>query len=326
MALPAAMTIGCFEQEKFQPEEEDGYADCNDITYQSIFECIDSTIPNGWIGYFRTYKHSFLSPANSQCPNGSPPENFVAEPAGAAECSKCTCDLPQADCGAQKLSCWPSSDCSKPLTLLLQLPNDECFTPDATLKGSTKDLSCELVSPGAPKSKSCKPSSIDFPNKDSWSYRVDACSLESNKGGCESGKICMPQRSPDLLERVCIRRNEKADCPDNWPFQILAYDDHGWSDDRKCDPCTCDASSIKCASGRYTFFDDNGCSPQGDAPIIVDSNICTKVSTLLDGPSSGPTWSIKGTSPQPSGVCTPGGGASTGSVHTSQPVTFCCQD
>lgn len=301
----------------------DGMTDCEDADCGAGYECVDAA-PAGWQGPYRVDQGSPSDPA-SQCDGGTLPETFYAEPAEAAECTACTCsDLMGASCSAPSIACWPgSTSCNgiqQDWTPALQ--NEMCAKP-TNLLGVTSSLSCLLSAPAAVVQKgTCTPSVVDFPNKDMWSGRVEACVLPSSGGGCGAGKACVPIGS-DPAQSLCVKQDGKQACPAGFEVAVEAYADG--DDTRACSACACGDATVTC-SGSYTFYDANLCAMGGNnPPIAVDDSMCTNVSVLLDNSINNPSWSVSTDPATAQGSCPATGGQATGEVQPSGPVTFCCK-
>ena len=90
----------------------DGEIDCADPQCTPDYECVP-TVPTDWTGYFRVNTAANPS-AHVPCPDGGAPTTTFESPAGAAQCTACTCDsLTGATCDPPPLRCFVgSNNCS----------------------------------------------------------------------------------------------------------------------------------------------------------------------------------------------------------------------
>lgn len=293
----------------------DGDIDCADADCTTGFVCTDEA-PTGWSSVAIEQGMGAAPPA-MPCVDGSMAESFFTGPAGAAECSACTCGaIAGTTCNGPSLACFPgSNNCgSGQQDWTNNFANGNCAKPDIGF--GTINLSCRLTAQATVgQSGSCPPSASDFTNKDTWAGWVNSCGIKTGAGGCDAGKVCTPK--PLDTQSLCIRQDGQQMCPNGWN-SVDAY--VGGSDDRSCSACTC-AANPTCTGGTYQVFDSNGCAAGGDNPITVDNNTCRNVSALIDFGS----WSVQKTPPTAGGSCTAQGGEAMGSVQTKGPVTFCCK-
>lgn len=296
----------------------DGDIDCADAECVPGFECVP-VAPSGWMGPFLVTRTDYPA-APPACDGGDAPAVFYAGPAGPAECSACSCgDLAGASCSVPGLTCWAgSSSCNGTATdWTPTLADGQCKKPN-NLLGFNANLSCSVTSPSQVLEKgSCPPSSVDFPNKDTWANEVGACKLDVG-AGCGNGQACVPKAPAGDGNANCIQKTGDTVCPAGaYSQKGLVYT--GGTDSRSCTDCACGDSATACNGGGYTFYDADQCGNGGDPPAPIGQN-CQNVSPLLDFGS----WSVKANLPAPSGACQPSGGEPQGQVNTDGPVTFCC--
>ncbi|MDC3953187.1 hypothetical protein KEG38_05000 [Polyangium jinanense] len=294
----------------------DGDVDCADADCTEGFTCVDEA-PAGW-----SYTWTAEGDATpTSCEPGFQPEELFTDPAGAAECSACTCgDLQGAACSTPGLQCHTNSNnCfggGESWSGAFQ--NGACAKP-TNLLGFAISLSCRLngtamvTSPG-----SCPPSVSDFQNKEPFAGKITVCDAKTSNGGCGAGSACAPKPAADT-ESLCLRQEGEHACPNGFT-QVVSY--KSATDTRACSACACE-SDTTCTGGQYVFYDLDMCVAEGasTARIAVDSNTCRNVSGQLDSNS----WSVEQVPAMPSGSCTPTGGAPTGEVTPEGAVTFCCK-
>lgn len=296
--------------------DKDGAVDCADDDCAVGFTCTDAP-PDGWSSV-ALERGMGAPPGATPCDNGATPEVLFAGPAGAAECTACTCgDLMGTTCNPPALTCYVGSQgCNfGQQNWTDDFPNGDCAKPDIGLAGS---LSCRLTGPASvAEPGSCAPSKSDFPNKDTWMGWVQSCAVKTGTGGCAAGTVCAPKPGP--TQSLCIRQDGQNACPAGWATVVEAYVDA--KDDRACADCSC-AAAPTCTGGTYEVFDLDGCAAGGSSnPVAIDNNTCRNVSGQLDSDS----WSVKRNPPTAGGNCTPAGGEPLGSVQPTGPVTFCCK-
>jgi hypothetical protein len=297
----------------------DDAVDCADTDCTPDFECVPG-VPAGFEGYFRVTQTDYPT-APPACDNGNSPAVFFARPAGAAECTECSCgEFLGAECSASVVSCWPGSMVcdDTPADWTIALEDGLCHKPIALL-GLNMTLACSITAPGQVITDgSCEPSPVDFPNKDTWQNEVGACELPQG-GGCVDAEVCVPKAAGSGAQALCVQQAGDAACPAGaFGQKVLSY--AGGVDNRSCDDCTCD-STTTCGHGSLTVFDLDGCAGGGDPSVTIGAG-CEDVSSLLDMG----VWSMQASLRDPGGGCEEGGGTPQGQVTPQQPVTFCCQE
>jgi hypothetical protein len=147
-----------------------------------------------------------------------------------------------------------------------------------------------------------------------WSARVAGCeAVAAQRAGCEAGRVCVAKPSGDA--KLCVYREDEHDCPAEMYTQRKVYY-RDVDDSRSCSACTCDGPDCK-----YTWSVFNATDTSCASPIIklTSAGQCVQVNPSADKLRVGAT--IEG-----DGACTPGGGASSGGVSGSKPVTVCCEN
>ncbi len=280
------------------------------------------------MGYGWTHLAGF--PDNpAPCDDGNPAVKLFVGPAGAAQCTQCTCGGPQGgSCSLPKVECWAASaGCAgNAIDVTATFSDGMCHKPTNQLGqlGFPPALSCQMTGQGQLiNAGACPPSAVDFPNKATWNNQLNVCVSDNKFGGCGAGKACIRKGQGDAGERLCIRKNGTANvCPAGWANITQAY--QAGTDTRSCTACQCgNPNNATCNGGDMTFFDADNCGAAGNDPpkTFNATNGCTDVSNLLDFNS----WSASATVPVPSGTCQPGGGQPQGQVTTNNAVVFCCK-
>jgi hypothetical protein len=300
--------------------DNDGDADCADADCTPGVECVDPA-PMGWEGYFRIHTLPFADMTSSNCPDGMPPETYYDTP-NISECSPCTCgNWTGAACDPPPIDCWDeSATCMGPEMLDVSgiLPDGTCYqVPNIPGQGTPR--SCRLTGPASvAEDGSCPVGGGAQLNPDPWVNRDDVCGVGAQiGGGCGGSQVCIPRGGGDYMGPVCIRKMDQDTCPPSYPTPIEAAT--GEMDGRMCEGCDCAVSGVTCTGGSYTVYNQDNCT---DEPTPINSMNCVNVSNQLDSN----TGSIKANTPTPAGgMCTPSGGAATGTVMPTGVVTFCCK-
>jgi len=285
---------------------------------QAGYTCVDAD-PAGWTGHYYVTETALPAAAAPACPANLTAHTDHTGPAGAAQCTACTCGALQgAACAPPDLTCYAgSTTCAGTATdLTVQLENGACDKP--ALPGVVVlQASCKLTSPATVSAAgTCAPSATDFPNKQSWATRIDACGADTSAGACGAGKVCVPDGSGAAGESLCIRQDGTATCPAGWTKVIQGYGSS--TDTRACGACTCGGGDTTCVDSHYTFYSSASCTTNpAMGSTSVASAQCTDVSADLGG--------ARATLPTAKGNCPAGGGAATGAVTPLNPFTYCCQ-
>jgi len=294
--------------------DSDGEVDCADDDCKPDYECIAAP-PAEWSGYYRVRRlpWSDPEPAQEPCPNGSPAQRFYENASGDITCA-CSCGpLSGASCTPARIGCATNDDCSNPSDWTAELSDGGCHKPDI---GSSDRLSCLLLDGGSVASMgSCTPG-VTKSSVAPFQSILDVCGPDVGTHGCFPGYACTHRGGGAYAGPPCIQKADNAVCPLGWGARYFGFE--CYTDTRDCTPCTCTPNTT-CSPTEYTIYDRNGCdSPKN----TVSSSSCVDGSEALDFG----TWSIRRTgTPQASGQCVGGGGESTGSLTTSGPTTFCCQ-
>lgn len=290
---------------------------------QTGFTCVDAD-PPGWTGHYYVSEVQLPAPAPPACPAGLTARTDHASPAGAAQCTACSCgNLQGAACSPPALTCWiNSTTCNGGQSIdLTQFYQDGACHSTAVTGGGGVPFSCKLTSaPMVIAPGGCAPSTSDFPNKVSWQQRVDACGADQASGACGTGKVCVPQGPGAAGESLCIRSDGMAACPAGWPKAIVAYANA--TDTRACSGCACGGPGTTCGDAHYTFYTQPQCVAAGTTGVAqVNSSNCTDLTPEVTQNMG----SAKATLPVAKGSCAASGGTATGSVTPQNPVTYCCK-
>lgn len=143
---------------------------------------------------------------------------------------------------------------------------------------------------------------------------LDACPLPASNT-CPGG-ACLP---PGAV--MCVTKTGDTPCPSSFPTRTLAYATA--FDGRTCTTCGCSAIA-DCEGVRLGIRANTNCglaSFGGETEKSFKSSTCT----VLSSAKQDKTWTVdRGESIPRSSSATPSGGAPTGQVTPTEPVTVCC--
>ncbi len=148
-----------------------------------------------------------------------------------------------------------------------------------------------------------------------WAMNVVACGSNQVPTPCSTG-VCAPDPTGTAFQ-LCIYQDGDTTCPAG-PYTVKISMDTGFTDDRGCSPCGCDAPSAKCSGGSASISSDATCS-QGALTVVPSGCI------PFGSQTTGPYYAQLVTQPTPgTGLCTPTGGAQIGAANPTGPTTLCC--
>lgn len=291
-------------------DDQDGKIDCADSDCTPGYTCV--AIPDGWTTVTATTQ-GWASAAGKQttCANGTPATRYFEGPAGAANCTSCSCGAPSGSCGNTPIACsMGDTTCASSSSVSVAT----CANFGAPTNGQ---ISCTLGQTQPGNNSGCTASPATLTNPDTWQSVADTCPLGA--GGCAGGQACVPTQ--DVAgPATCILDSGTSACPSGFPEQHAVFT--GGTDQRSCGNCTCLATGLSCASDTFQLMTQQGCVDFGPFPTFTTTS-CK--SYTLSGTS---TWSLKrvpATSKAPTGSCTAVGGWASGSVQTSGKTTLCCR-
>jgi hypothetical protein len=263
-------------------------------------------IPAGWDGYYSNHTTP-VGGGLATCPVTGSPRDFqlYSQPSTAtAQCSACNCTAPAILCNAP-FSGFQNNGCSGGATGLSL--GSGCTSTGSSVNGvvtqqaTTSSANC-TASGGA----------TQIPDP-AWGAEHSLCKAGLFAGGCSDMEECVDEVGVQL----CIMTNGDAPaCPAGWETasRIVTY--VSGSDNRGCSGCSCvPPAGNLCLGGTYQFFGSAGCLG-GAIYSVPEGSLCTDTTNSVSGmfvpPSNG-------------AMCSPSGGAPTGSVVPEQPVTLCCR-
>src|SRR5262249_46182021 len=128
---------------------------------------------------------------------------------------------------------------------------------------------------------------------------------------CSTGGLCYPLPGTPFRGTVCVSAPGNVDCPPGYGAKFSF--DQSLVDNRTCSPCACGPTAGACFT-QSTVFAGANCTSTGF--VFQDDDACRGLSAGMTVPSI----SLAVQSP-----CAASGGAPTGLVKGSKPVTVCCQ-
>jgi len=173
----------------------------------------------------------------------------------------------------------------------------------------------------APMVEPCKPiaqGEPQFPDP-VWDLMARECKINVDAVGCGAGESCAP--TPPEGFALCLSvAGEGYDCPPEYPDPFVVFDTV--DDGRACSLCSCSDPSGATCSALVSLFTDAACGALlGSFPVSsAMDNACTD---LPPGVGLGSKEAVL-TVDTP-GACAQSGGAASGELRPSGPVTFCCQ-
>jgi hypothetical protein len=305
-------------------DDDDGAIDCEDSDCTPGYTCAPP-FSHPWWGPGQLWLGS-EPPGDAFCQEHGNIDSFASGHlgaiAGTPQCADCLCD-PPADivCPNARLSFSPSSDCSSPGSPLT-IPSNMC---QAFLLSSVDARSFRWEASPATDG-ACQPrtdgSSVIPPLR--WSQYAEVCVPPLPGGGCGTG-FCVPRPESPFAAGICIVIEGDLACPGNYRQRFVYY--QGLLDTRDCTECSCTSPSGAVCSGSVTVGSDALCSadrstvqtigscgtlgadPSAPAPPLVQS----RSAFYSEGAATG-------------GSCAASGGAATGTVSETDPITICCTD
>jgi hypothetical protein len=150
-----------------------------------------------------------------------------------------------------------------------------------------------------------------------WEKQVRACRDDSaRRAGCGTAELCLP-RSPgsDFAAGYCVWREGEHDCPAERYTHKQTYH-REFDDTRACSECSCGGPSCS-----YSWKVFNSTDTSCATPLLEVSEVdqCVQVNPSSDKLRVGAT--ISG-----DGHCAPSGGASSGAITATKPITVCCSE
>ncbi len=154
------------------------------------------------------------------------------------------------------------------------------------------------------------PAAEHFPAPE-WASSWTGCGGASSTDECSGGQLCAPNPPDGAYPRLCIARAGARSCPAAFAQRLELYT--GWSDDRSCSACRCDAENAEC-EGELLW---GGCD-SGSIVAVPVHQPCNNAAYSSLG-----RW-------KPAGVTADcaisGGGLVEGTASPTGHTTVCCRD
>ena len=290
-------------------DDGNGFIDCADPACAAqLYHC--ATVPAGWMGPVARGHDVTSTTACAGDYAASAYGGYTNLDSGSASCSACSCG--PSTCGISGLFGSGCGAGEKKLTLSTTT-SGACITP-AFMTVYEDFRGATAISQDA-----CAPPVGGILSATAASFLASGqlCTLTATAlGGCGASAICAPPATGQLDQKLCIYRVGTFACPAG-SFSASTTYDSSLVDTRACTSCSCTLAAGGCGTLTGTWYSGADCS----------GNV---VSTLSVGPTNpGCAVSTDGrTSVRFDGApaaCSPSGGAVTGSVTASNPVTVCCE-
>jgi len=302
-------------------DDEDGLTDCADPDC-GAGACVPGA-PPGWEGPFLVKRGPWDGASGPSCPGMLAGTAHYLSPTPAA-CTPCTCgDVEGGACGAPKLRCWPSTNCTGNGTNASVQNVGVCDNPYG--QQSPPVVSCRIDAQGDLESSgTCVAIPGQIADTRLFQEILSACALGAEGGGCTEGAACAPPLEEGA--QICVRSASGGVCPNGWTGEVIdAF--ASAQDARACTTCECKTSSNVCAGGVYRIFDTASCQlampgANVDPPVDITGEACVDLTMLADlGTIS--VRAVDGGAP--AGGCMPNGGGANGAVQPQGPVKYCCR-
>lgn len=220
----------------------------------------------------------------------------------------CACDPPMGQsCGKAAMDLWNESSCT---TKIGTVQVDA--TCASSLGGVALNALGATVTPPTVVPGTCTPK----PTKSvpaAKSAVTHVCQLAASGGACEGGGTCAPQPGGDLAAALCIWSAGDHPCPGgDFTNKTLVYRGPD-ADTRDCTACTCVPPVNAACTASATVFASGNCA----TPKAMTSGACTAVTPAGVQSASAIITLVPGD-------CTPMGGAPTGDLAGTDPITVCC--
>jgi hypothetical protein len=303
-------------------DDDDGAIDCSDSDCTVGYTCSPS-FPNPWWGPAQLWQGS-EPPGDAFCQENGTLDSIASGHFGAIadrpQCADCLCGPPAGVlCSTARLTFSASSNCSSPGSQL-SIPSNIC---QAFLLSSVDARSFRWEAAPAV-GGACQPttdgSSVIPPLR--WSQYAEVCVPPLPGGGCATG-VCVPRPASPFAAGICIVHPGDLACPSNYPQRYVYY--QASLDTRACTECSCTSPSGAACSGSVTVGSDALCG--ADRSTVQTIGSCGTLGADPSPPSPPFLQSRSGFYSEGSasgGSCTASGGAVTGTVSETDPITICC--
>lgn len=149
-----------------------------------------------------------------------------------------------------------------------------------------------------------------------WNMTAIACTTQvPSTSGCTAGRVCSKTPEPPFNAKLCIAKDgDIAGCP-GAPYSNRALYYKAASDTRDCGTCGCGAPNAAQCDVTALSSADNCATARSAGTCLYRAN----------GTDPDTAYYLKATATPPTVTCPASGGAPTGTVTPSNPVTICCE-
>lgn len=280
------------------------------------YACV-AEAPSGWDGPFALFDG--LAASAPQCTNSAPSLKANADlvPAPAAACGACTCTAQNATCSGVHVD-GAKGNCQS------CAQNFGSLAPGVCYNYSYGTLICDGFNAGAfyfgtstVAKGTCTPDvAKPTPMKTAvqWNRVELGCQVFAAKVDCDSGFVCQPVPKPPFAKGMCIQKQGDLPACPGAPYtqRFLFY--QSANDTRDCGACGCGMAPdpLACTATVTTSTTDGTCQTG------------TVINSLPGCSADYPGYAKLDAKPPAKPTCPANGGAPTGSVTPSNPVTVCC--
>jgi hypothetical protein len=289
--------------------------------------------PDGWFGPYVQAQNPAEQGEATGCGGDYPTsvwQGFGDVSAANASCG-CTCGNPT------------GGSCEDPITIRIydrDTNGNGCTNVTVTIP-STDDyldddgnaesgINVRIDEPEVEVAPTCDPSASESVPAYDVSDLVELCSGAAIDGDCESGELCLPDFSADVVASHCIWTEGSVPCPVGTPYSQAAEFFEGVNDTRGCSDCSCGAAQGTDCNGSVGFALLYGLASGGAVVDPVETEpangTCRQVipnQTVATGAQVAYGINYTPNSPTSSG-CSPNGGAPEGAAVGTDMITVCC--
>jgi hypothetical protein len=269
--------------------------------------------PVGWTGPLALYDGN---PANApSCASGTHGvlSAFADLDAGPAACPGCTCSAATVQCATGNttdVDIFDASACTGRCSSFGGATNDYCISlAFPSIDGGSVPPTCNGAMTPTRGASACVVTDGGAPTLPQfvWGRAGVGCAGDPQEPNpCDGGALCLTANGPPFGSHLCVLQQGDVACP-GAPYSSKELFYHGVDDTRGCGACSC---ATTCVTSVSSYAD-------------------TKCANLVAGPTPFAMCASLGNDPQSvmfhaTPGCVSDGGAPTGAVTPSGPVTVCC--
>lgn len=265
-------------------------------------ECV-APPPAGWSGPVSFYTGA--TPPDA-CPPAWPTaiEATAGNVTGTFSCGACSCGaVTGASCSVPNYTVWFDSGCGSQ-------PNSFSLSQNGSCKNTNGGYGA-TVGTSTPSGGDCVSGGGGI-TKDPIVWENGALLCDGGAVATCPGGVCTPKPEAPFGESVCVYKDgEEPGCPLAYPNRTVVY--RGETDTRQCSACGCGGATGVSCDAVVMGYSNSTCSGAGSFALTSDS--C----------NTQEYWSsAKFVNAPQGGSCPPTGGAASGSVAPTLPLTVCC--